>query len=111
MMVVTNIVTPRLMHLQLARNVNNLNIHMCELTRLYEGVASSLFDMPLENQQCDSTCAVIYPGDENWTRARIVSIYKSELLVQAVDYGYSFMVRLLIDFFVFVSFLFETYFS
>lgn len=88
--IVSNVRSPREMQIQLAENVDQLNMLMDELERIY--VASTYtrsFNMPLEYIKFGRLCAAIYPVDFNWHRCRIIGLNKDAnwAKVNYLDYG------------------------
>jgi hypothetical protein len=87
--IVSNVHNPCDIQVQLFENVKNLNSLMDELENLYYGIGASSYDMPIEYMETNRLCAAVYPGDGNWHRCKIITVYpnKSQVKVLFIDYG------------------------
>ena len=87
--IVSNVINPSKIQIQLADNVNSLNTLMDELELVYCGIGASNFDIPVEYIELGHLCAAIYPGDNNWHRCRIIGkdLEKKKVRVSFIDYG------------------------
>lgn len=87
--IVSHIINPFEMSIQIAKNVPKLNLLMDDLENAYLGVGASHYNMTHEYIQIGKYCAAIFPGDKNWHRCKILEIDDKKKLarVSFIDYG------------------------
>ena len=87
--IVSNVVDPCLMQIQLAENRNALEILMADLEKVYCGIGASYYNMPPEYMTHGRLCAALFPLDNNWHRCKIVGVERDlkKVRVNYLDYG------------------------
>ena len=92
--IVSHVLNPFEMSIQIAKNVPKLNSLMDDLEDAYLGVGASHWNMKSEHIQIGKYCAAVFPGDKNWHRCKILEIDERKKLVRVsfIDYGGEAMV-------------------
>lgn len=87
--IVSNVLDPSCIQIQLVENIDALNKLMEELEEVYCGLGASNFNMPMDYIAHGHLCAAIYPGDKNWHRCRITGVFREskQARVAFIDYG------------------------
>lgn len=87
--IVSNVKDPSNIQFQLADNVPALNKLMDDLEKVYYGIGTTSYNMPLDYVKLGRVCVALFSGDENWHRCRIVEVNSDRKLarVMFIDYG------------------------
>jgi hypothetical protein len=85
---VSNIVNPLDIFIQLASNVEMLNTLMDDLERSYEGIGASHYNMPKEYIKSGKLCAAKFKTDNNWHRCKIIDVIEERKLVRVLFIEY-----------------------
>jgi hypothetical protein len=94
--IISHIISPFEMSIQMSKNVNKLELLMDDLENAYLGVGASHYNMTKEYVQIGKYCAAVFPGDKNWHRCKILEIDEKKQLTRVafIDYGGEAMVSM-----------------
>ena len=94
--IISHIISPFEMSIQISYNINKLELLMDDLENAYLGVGASHYNMSKEYIQIGKYCAAVFPGDKNWHRCKILEIDDKRQLTRVafIDYGGEAMVSM-----------------
>ena len=94
--IISHIIIPFEMSIQISKNVNKLNSLMYDLENAYLGVGASHYNMPKEYIQIGKYFAAVFSGDKSWHQCKILGINETKQLAQVafIDYGGEEMVSM-----------------